>query len=223
MLIPVPTGKRPVLQKSYQVGFGKSSKPDVTYHFDELALNSKQLLDFLGIGKPPRTNASLLKLEMAQTESSYRKFIQSYFPNWSPAYENFVGVYVPVKKGPDYRQYSIASVRTYQMIAEQPIVGDLHLLRMPVLLVIGQRDHTVFGRRFAPPEAVQFLGNYRELGPRAVRMIPNASLAPIQNSGHVPHLEAHDEFMAAVLKFPEKTNHKRSSTAYRSTFLLFLP
>ena len=34
-----------------QIGFGKSSKPDVAYHFDDLARNTKALLKFLGINK----------------------------------------------------------------------------------------------------------------------------------------------------------------------------
>ena len=32
-----------------QIGFGKSSKPDIDYHFDLLAANTKALLDHLGI------------------------------------------------------------------------------------------------------------------------------------------------------------------------------
>ena len=126
-----------------QIGFGKSSKPNVQYHFDDLALNTKALLKSLGIQRvsviansmggmvgvrfarlypqtvqklvlenplgledyskdiPPQQNDNLLKLEMAQTETSYRRFLQSYFPNWQPAYEKFVEVYVRVQKGPD--------------------------------------------------------------------------------------------------------------------------
>src|SRR4029077_9847916 len=32
-----------------QIGFGKSSKPDIRYHFDLLARNTKMLLDSLGV------------------------------------------------------------------------------------------------------------------------------------------------------------------------------
>jgi pimeloyl-ACP methyl ester carboxylesterase len=34
-----------------QIGFGKSSKPDVVYHFDDLAQNTQALLKSLGINK----------------------------------------------------------------------------------------------------------------------------------------------------------------------------
>jgi pimeloyl-ACP methyl ester carboxylesterase len=226
-----------------QIGFGKSSKPNVPYHFDELAVNTKALLKSLGVKQvaviansmggmvgirfarlypqtvqklvlenplgledyskdiPPQQNDNLLKLEMAQTEVSYRRFLQSYFPNWQPAYEKFVEVYVRVQKGPDYPAYAMTSVLTYQMIAEKPVVNDLPQLKMPVLLVIGQKDRTVFGRRFAPPEAVKSLGNFPELGKKAQAAIPNAKLVPIDNVGHVPHVEVPDLFVTTVVQF----------------------
>jgi pimeloyl-ACP methyl ester carboxylesterase len=226
-----------------QIGFGKSSKPDVAYHFDDLAANTQALLKSLKISKvsviansmggmvgvrfarlypqtvqklvlenplgledyskdiPPQQNDTLLKLEMAQTETSYRNFLKSYFPNWQPAYEQFIEVYVRVQKGPDYPAYARTSVLTYQMIAEKPVVNDLPQLKMPVLLVIGQKDRTVFGRRFAPPEAVKSLGNFPELGRKAQAAIPNAKLVAIDNVGHVPHVEVPDLFIKTVVEF----------------------
>jgi pimeloyl-ACP methyl ester carboxylesterase len=226
-----------------QIGFGKSSKPNVVYHFDELAANTKALLNALQIkrvsviansmggmlgirfarlypqtvqklvlenplgledyGKdiPPQENANLLKLEMAQTEASYRRFLQSYFPNWKPEYEKFVEVYVRVQKGQDYPAYAQTSVLTYQMIAEKPVVNDLPSLRMPVLLIIGQQDRTVFGRRFAPPDAVKSLGNFPELGKKAQQAIPNATLVPFDNVGHVPHVEVPELYVNTVVQF----------------------
>ena len=231
-----------------QIGFGKSSKPDVQYHFDDLAVNTQALLISLNIKQvsviansmggmlgvrfarlypqvvqklvlenplgledyskdiPPQNNENLLKLEMAQTETSYRRFLQSYFPNWQPSYEKFIEVYVRVQKGSDYPAYAKTSVLTYQMIAEKPVVNDLPQLKMPVLLVIGQKDRTVFGRRFAPPEAVKTLGNFPELGRRAQTVIPNAQLVPVENVGHVPHVEVPDQFVKIVLAFLNSKN-----------------
>jgi pimeloyl-ACP methyl ester carboxylesterase len=226
-----------------QIGFGKSSKPDVKYGFDELASTTRQLLSALGIKKvsvvansmggmvavrfarlypqtvsklvlenplgledyskdiPPQNNETLLKLEMAQTEQTYRKFLNSYFPTWKPEYEKFVELYARVKNGPDYAKYSLASVLTYQMIAAQPTVQDLPKLFMPTLLVIGQKDRTVFGRRFAPPEAVKALGNFPELGKQAAQSIPRAQLVTVEQAGHVPHVEVPDFFNQTVIEF----------------------
>ena len=138
---------------------------------------------------------------MAQTETSYRRFLQSYFPNWKPEYEKFVEVYVRVQKGPDYLAYAQTSVLTYQMIAEKPVVNDLPSLQMPVLLIIGQQDRTVFGRRFAPPEAVKSLGNFPELGKKAQKVIPRATLVPIDHVGHVPHIEVPELYVNTVVQF----------------------
>jgi len=226
-----------------QVGFGKSSKPDVEYHFDDLCGNTFKLLQHLNVRKvnviansmggmvavrfvrlypevaqklilenpigledyskaiPPQSNDVLLKLEMAQTEDSYRKFMHTYFPNWQPEFETFVENYVRIKNGPDYKRFSETSVRTFQMIAERPVVSDFPLIQQPTLLIIGQLDHTVFGRRFAPPEAIKSMGDFVQLGKTAVSMIPHATLEPIPNVGHVPHLEVHDLFMEKTLRF----------------------
>jgi len=226
-----------------QVGFGKSSKPEVEYHFDDLCKNTFKLLQHLNVRKvnviansmggmvavrfvrlypdlaqklilenpigledyskaiPPQSNDVLLKLEMAQTEDSYRKFMHSYFPNWQPEFETFVENYVRIKNGPDYKRFSETSVRTFQMIAERPVVSDLPLIQQPTLLIIGQLDHTVFGRRFAPADAIKSMGDFVQLGKTAASIIPQATLEPIPNVGHVPHLEVHDLFMEKTLQF----------------------
>jgi pimeloyl-ACP methyl ester carboxylesterase len=72
---------------------------------------------------------------------------------------------------------------------------------VPTLLVIGQMDRTVFGRRFAPPEVVKPLGNFPQLGKAAQKMIPGAKLVEFEGVGHVPHLEMPGRFHAVVLDF----------------------
>ena len=226
-----------------QIGFGKSSKPEVEYHFDDLCANTSQLLQHLKVKEvsviansmggmvgvrfvrlypqvvrrlvlenpigledyskaiPAQSNETLLKLEMAQTESSYRKFMRSYFPNWRNEFDVFVENYVRMKNGPDYEKFSMTSARTFQMIAEKPVVPDFPLIKQPTLLIIGQLDHTVFGRRFAPAESVKSMGDFVKLGVEVASIMPNATLVPIPNVGHVPHLEVHEIFMEKVLQF----------------------
>jgi pimeloyl-ACP methyl ester carboxylesterase len=226
-----------------QIGFGKSSKPDMRYSWDQLAANTAKLLDSLGIKQvvvignsmggslairfarlyadrithlvlenplgledyriniPPQATETLIKLEMAQTTQSYRNFLKSYFPNWKPEMERFVEVFARVQKSPEYPRWAKVSALTYQMIYEQPVRHELAALKMPTLLAIGQLDRTVFGRRFAPPEAVKPLGNFPALGKAAAREIPNARLVEFDGVGHVPHLEVPDAFHKAVLDF----------------------
>jgi len=228
-----------------QIGFGKSSKPDLHYTFDLLVDGTVRLLDALGarevnvIGNSmggmvavrfttlhpervsrlvlenpigledyasairPQSTDTLGRLEMAQTEESYRRFLKSYFPVWKEDYEAFVRVFAGVQRSGEYPRFAKASALTYQMIYEQPILGELPKIEVPTLLVIGQKDRTVFGRRFAPPEAVKDMGNFPLLGRAAAKAIPNARLVEIDEAGHVPHLETPDKFLTAVKAFLE--------------------
>lgn len=227
-----------------QIGFGKSTKPEIRYTFAMLADNNLRLLDHLKIERvavvansmggmlgvhlarrnpqrvsalvlenplgledyvpaiPPQQTANLLKLEMAQTTTSYRSFIKAYFKdNYRPEFERFVEQFARVQRSPEYPRYAHVSALTYQMIYDGPTYNELPKLTVPVLLAIGQLDRTVFGRRFAPVEAVKNLGFFPQLGKDAQKRIPGAKLVEFENVGHVPHLEAPERFHAAILEF----------------------
>jgi pimeloyl-ACP methyl ester carboxylesterase len=151
---------------------------------------------------PPQQTANLLKLEMAQTTTSYRSFIKSYFKdNYRPEFERFVEQFARVQRSAEYPRFAHVSALTYQMIYDGPTYNELPKLTVPTLLAIGQLDRTVFGRRFALPEAVKDLGYFPQLGKDTQKRIPGAKLVEFDNVGHVPHLEAPERFHAAVLEF----------------------
>jgi len=141
---------------------------------------------------------------MAQTAVSYRTFMQTFFIGWPPVAEHYVDVFVSVLRSGEYPRWAMASALTSQMIFEEPNREDYHALKMPVLLVIGQGDRSVFFRRYAKPQEMASLGNWPELGRRAARDLPDGRLVEIQGSGPVPHLEKPDEFEAALSKFLEE-------------------
>lgn len=226
-----------------QIGFGKSSKPEIKYSFGLLAENTARLLDHLKVNRfvlagnsmggmlavhfarrypervtalvlenplgledyvpsiPAQETANLVKLEMAQTPASYRNFVKSYFPNWNPEFERFVEQFARVQLSGDYPRFATVSALTYQMIYEGPIYNELPKLTVPTLLVIGQMDRTVFGRRFAPPEVVKPLGNFPQLGRTTQQRIPGSVLKEFNNVGHVPHLEQPERFHAVMMDF----------------------
>jgi pimeloyl-ACP methyl ester carboxylesterase len=226
-----------------QIGFGKSSKPEVRYTFAMLAENTARLLDHLKINRttviansmggmlgvhfarrypervialvlenplgledyvaniPPQQTPALVKLEMAQTPASYRNFVKGYFPVWKPEYERFVEQFARVQLSGDYPRFALVSALTYQMIYDGPILNELPQLKVPTLLIIGQNDRTVFGRRFAPPEVVKPMGNFPVMGRTAQQRIPGAVLKEFNGVGHVPHLEQPERFHAVVMDF----------------------
>lgn len=184
-----------------QVGFGKSSKPEIRYTFGLLADNTARLLDHLKVGwvaivgnsmggmlgvhfalrhpqrvtalvleNPlglenyatsiaPQDTANLLQLEMAQTTTSYRAFIKTYFnDNYRPEFERFVEQFARAQLSSEYPRFAHVSALTYQMIHDGSVYNALPKLTVPTLLPIGQLDRTVFGRRFAPPRSDQAAG-----------------------------------------------------------------
>jgi pimeloyl-ACP methyl ester carboxylesterase len=226
-----------------QIGFGKSAKPDISYHFDLLARNTKLLLEHLGITRaavvgnsfggmlavyfarnypetavvlalenpigledyraviPPQPLEALINTEMAQTPASLRTFMGAYFVGWPPIADHYVEIFSRVLLSPEYPRWARASARTYEMIFDEPIRQEYRLLRMPVLLIIGQSDHSVFFRRYASPEAVKSLGNWPTLGRQAVKDLADGKLVEIANAGHVSHIEQPAEFEAALTAF----------------------
>ena len=151
---------------------------------------------------PEQTTEHLQALEMQQTPASYRQFLHhSYFPNWQAEYERYVEQFARTQSNPDYPHLAQVSAQTYQMIYHGPILAELPLLKVPTLLIIGQADRTVFGRRFAPPEAVRSMGNFPALGKAAQQRIPDSKLLEFEGVGHVAHLEVPERFNSAVLAY----------------------
>ena len=225
-----------------QIGFGKSSKPEIAYSFAGLADNTARLLDHLKVKRvsvvgnsmggmlavhfarkfPERVSAlvlenplgledysvipaqqtpNLVRLEMAQTPSTYRNFVKGYFQNWKPEYERYIEPFARTQLSADYPTLATVSALTYQMIYEGPILKELPQLKVPTLLVIGQSDRTVFGRRFAPPDIVKPMGNFPAMGRAAQQAIPGALLKEFRGVGHIPHLEQPERFHAVLVDF----------------------
>ena len=227
-----------------QIGFGKSSKPDMAYSFDLLAANTIKLLDSLKIPKVsvvghsmggmlatklalnypnrverlaledpigledygaaigPVADETLYQNEYAATGiTNIRANFKNYFVNWKPEYENFVEVRSRVTLSGEWPRAAKASARTYQMILQQPIVGQLPMLQTPTLLVVGLSDRTAVGKNYASPAVAATLGNYPVLGKRAAQMIPHCQLLELNGVGHIPHLEAPEAFHRALIRF----------------------
>lgn len=141
--------------------------------------------------------------ELAATPETLRAYMrENYFAGeWKPEYEKLLEIPLGWMAGPDRRRIAYTAALTTDMAFTQPIVYELGDLKVPTLLVIGQRDRTALGKAWAPPEVKAKLGNYPELGRKAKAAIPGAVLVEIANAGHLPQVEQFDAYIAALGSF----------------------
>jgi pimeloyl-ACP methyl ester carboxylesterase len=141
--------------------------------------------------------------EKKATAESVRAYQRTsyYGGTWKPEYERLIEIAVGMLKHPDYPKVAWASALLYDMIYTQPVVHEFPLLKVPTLLVIGQRDRTALGRAWAPKELAATLGDYPALGKKAAAAIPGATLVEIPGVGHVPQVEAFEAYAEALARF----------------------
>jgi pimeloyl-ACP methyl ester carboxylesterase len=228
-----------------QIGWGKSSKPDIHYSFQLFAANTAALLDHLGVGKvsvlghstggmtatrftlmnpdrvthlvledplglvdyrtgiPPQSEETLYDHEVHWTDPEMiRAYVAAYFVHPDPkVWEPLAEVLVRVTLSPDYPRWARAAALTFQMIYQQPVRYEYHLIKPPTLLIVGEEDHVVPLGQYATPEEAARLGDFVELSAAAAHDIPRATRTVVPDCGHIPHLEVSEQFLAAFLPF----------------------
>lgn len=144
--------------------------------------------------------------ELSNDREKIRGYMRdSYFAGqWKPEYEPLVEMLAGWSEGPDRELMAWVAALTTDMVFTQPVVHDFPRLALPTLLVIGTRDRTAIGKALVPPEVAQTLGNYEQLGKSAAHAIPNAELVELPGIGHMPQVEAFDDYIAALTKFLER-------------------
>lgn len=146
--------------------------------------------------------ASELKQDYQSMKDYQLKF---YYGNrWKPEYDKWIAAPAGWTLNKEYPVIAKCSALTYDMIFTQPVVYEFEHLKMPVLLIIGQRDRTALGKAKAPKAVQETLGNYPELGKTTAKKIKNAQLVEIEDTGHLPHIEAYDKFIVPLKEFLKK-------------------
>lgn len=227
-----------------QIGFGKSSKPS-SYHytFQQLAKNTKSLMDSLGVSQtivlghsmggmlatrfalmyPEMTTKLVLENpigledwkkkvpyqgvntwyqgELDKTYEGVKEYMSAsyYDDNWKPAYDEWLYLRTAFINSPDYDRYAWNQALTTDMVMTQPVLYEFPELKIPVVLIIGQRDRTALGSNLVPDSVAATMGNYPELGKQTAETIPNATLEEIDGIGHLPHIENFDQFLSILL------------------------
>ncbi|MFN5234795.1 MAG: alpha/beta fold hydrolase [Burkholderiaceae bacterium] len=229
-----------------QIGFCKSSKPAAyQYTFQQLAHNTKALLDSIGVqrftvmghstGGMLATRIALMfpqqveqlvmvnpigledwkaegvpslsldqwhareKQITAERIRNYER-VTYYVNEWRPEYERWVQMIAGMFRGPGREVVAWHSALTYDMIFTQPVVYEFPQLRVPTLLLFGERDGTAIGKDISSPEVKARLGDYPKLARRTAAAIPGAKLVLFPELGHAPQMQDPERFHAALLE-----------------------
>ena len=170
---------------------------------DQLVLvNPIGLEDWKALGVPPLSVDYWYARELKTTADGIRRYEQStyYAGKWSPSYERWVQILAGMYRGPGRDAVAWNSALIYDMILTQPVVYELGAIRVPTLLLIGDKDTTAIGKDVAPPEVRAKIGHYPELAKAAQRAIPHATLVEFPDLGHAPQMQNPQAFHAALLK-----------------------
>lgn len=232
-----------------QIGFGKSSKPHTfQYTLQQLALNSKILLDTLGISKVTVLGHSMggmlatrfalmypeitqklvledpigledwkLKVPYASINSLYKNKLKSnyesikkyelenyYHGTWKKEYDEWAKLLAGWTLNKNYKIIAWTSAVTSDMIFTQPVCYELRDIWCPTLLIVGKLDNTAIGKQRVSEEVRKTMGNYEALGKTTSEKIPHCTLVELPGVGHLPHVEAFEEFIKPLIDFLKK-------------------
>ncbi len=169
---------------------------------ERLALvNPIGLEDWKALGVPYRTvdqwHERELKLDAEGVRNYERKTY--YDGRWKPEYERWVQMLVGLNQGPGHKAVAWNSALIYDMIFTQPVVYEFKDLKMPTLLLIGDKDTTAIGSDIAAPEVKARVGNYKVLGPQVAKLIPQGTLVTFEGLGHAPQIEEPQRLHQALI------------------------
>jgi pimeloyl-ACP methyl ester carboxylesterase len=152
---------------------------------------------------PYRSIDQWYEQEKKATADSVRDYQRTsyYGGTWKPEYERLIETSIGVLQHPDYPRIAWASALIYDMIYTQPVVYEFGRLKVPTLLIIGQRDRTALGRAWVSKDVAATLGDYPALGKKAAAAIPGATLVEIPGVGHLPQVEAFEAYSQALAQF----------------------
>jgi pimeloyl-ACP methyl ester carboxylesterase len=159
------------------------------------------LEDWKAKGVPWQSIDTLYQQELQTTADRIREYERTtyYAGTWKPEYEKWVQMLAGLYRGPGRELVAWNAALTSDMIYSQPVLYEFGDLRMPVLLVIGDKDTTAFGKDAAPPSVRATLGHYPVLGKEAAKRIPNVHLVEFPDLGHSPQIQAPEVFHKVLL------------------------
>ncbi|HZZ62971.1 MAG TPA: alpha/beta hydrolase [Roseiarcus sp.] len=159
------------------------------------------LEDWKALGVPWRSVDQWIEREKSVTPARLRAYEQStyYAGEWRPEYDHWITMLGGLAQGPGRDIVARNAGLIDDMIYDQPVVYEFPLIRVPTILMIGDRDTTAIGKDFSPPEVRARLGHYPELAQKTKAAIPGARLIEFPEAGHAPQLQEPERFNAALI------------------------
>ena len=160
------------------------------------------LEDWKALGVPYRTVDEQIAREKGITADKIRAYERStyYGGQWRPEYERWVTMFAGVMQGPGRDIVARNMGLIDDMIYTQPVVYEFPLIRVPTLIMIGDKDTTAIGKDYAPPEVRAKLGHYPELAQRTKAAIPGSTLVEFPDAGHAPQIQEPEKFDRALIE-----------------------
>src|ERR1700728_759257 len=170
-------------------------------------LDSLVLVDPIGLedwkakGVPWQSVDDWYQQEIKTTADSIRNYERSnyYVGTWEPRYERGVQMLAGLHRGPGREAVAWNSALLYDMIYTQPVFYEFEQIKLPVVLMVGDKDTTALGKNLAPPSVRATLGNYPVLAKEAALRFPRVHLVEFPDLGHSPQIQAPDVFHKALL------------------------
>jgi pimeloyl-ACP methyl ester carboxylesterase len=217
-----------------QIGFGRSSKPIMPYNFHDMALNTKRLLDHLGIAKAAIVGHSMGGMLAARFAASYPAVTERvvlYDPigltdaRYERPYRSTDEVYTATL-GYSYQQ-AYATIKRYfptpeswkpeyeklaRLMYAWTLSGDWPRMAMvrTLLQQMVYTDPVVYDWAHIRSKALVIGGekdgpDFPKLAKHVADTIPGAQLVLVPNAGHVLHFETPDVFNRELLTFLKST------------------
>jgi pimeloyl-ACP methyl ester carboxylesterase len=164
-------------------------------------VNPIGLEDWKAKGVPWQSIDAWYQQDLKTTAESIRNYERStyYTGTWDPKYERWVQMLAGLYRGPGRDIVAWNSALLYDMISTQPVFYEFEQIKVPVLLMVGDKDTTAIGKQFAPPQVREAIGDYPELAKAAGRVIPHVTVVEFPALGHAPQIQDPDKFLEVLM------------------------
>jgi pimeloyl-ACP methyl ester carboxylesterase len=165
-------------------------------------VNPIGLEDWKAKGVPLITVDELYAGEQRTNPEGIKAYQQStyYAGQWKPEYDRWVAMLASTYQGEGGKRAAWNQALTSDMVLSQPVVYELEHIRVPTLLLIGEKDTTAIGKNRAAPEAAKALGNYPVLAREAQARIKGSTLVTFPDLGHAPQVQDPARFNRTLLE-----------------------